>query len=98
MAEGREYAPRSSRWVNGLIWSSGLVCAACFVWRVLLCDENGTSVPVGLNLLVPRLLGAAILPVLLFITCVGRGAKQLGSYMLRHPTRPPADKNNLTAA
>ncbi len=77
MAEGRDLGPRSPRWVNALIWSTGLGAAACFIWHVLLCDVEPTGMPIGLVRVVSLALGCAILPLLLVVTMLGRGARRV---------------------
>jgi len=77
MAEGRDLKPRSPRWVNALIWSTGLGAAACFIWQTLLCDGEATCMPLGLIQVISKALGCAILPLLLVVTMVGRGARRV---------------------
>ena len=76
MAEGRDLKPRSPAWVNALIWSSGLGAAACFIWRSLLGEQEPNCMPLGLHALLPRVLGCAMLPLLLVVTMVGRAFRR----------------------
>ena len=77
MAEGRELGPQSPRWVNALIWSTGLGALACFIWHVLLCDVEPTGMPVGFVTVASRVLGCAMLPLLLVVTVLGRGTRRV---------------------
>jgi hypothetical protein len=77
MAEGRDLGPRSPRWVNALIWSTGLGAAACFIWQATLCDVEPTCMPLGMARIVPKVLGCAMLPLLLVVTMVGRGLRRV---------------------
>jgi len=77
MAEGRDLGPRSPRWLNAVIWSTGLGAAVCFLWQALLCDGQPTGMPLGLVTLVSKVLGCAMLPVLLLVTLVGREARRV---------------------
>ncbi len=75
MAGGRDLLPRSPRWLNGLIWSSGLGAAAFFVWRTLFCDGEPSCIPVGLSAVLARVLACMMLPVLLAVTIVTRAVR-----------------------
>jgi hypothetical protein len=77
MAGGRDLGRRAPRWVDWLICSSGLTSAACFLWRVLLCDGEASCVPVSVGGLLPRLLGVAVLPLVILATLVGKAARRL---------------------
>jgi len=77
MAEGRDLAPRSPRWVNGLIWSLGLGAAACFVWETFVCNGAPACMPVGPATILTRVLGCAMLPLLVFLTMVVREARRV---------------------
>ena len=77
MADRGEPWPRSPRWLNALIWSTGLGAAACFVWQVLTSDGEPTCMPVGLATIGSRVLGFALLPVVMVGTAVGRGVRRL---------------------
>ena len=77
MAEGRELGPQSPRWVNALIWSTGLGALACFIWHALLCDVEPTGMPVGIVTVASRVLGCAMLPLLLVVTVLGRGTRRV---------------------
>ncbi len=76
MAEGRDLGPRSPRWVNALIWSTGLGAVVCFIWHAVLGDAEPTCMPVGLVSIVSRVVGWAMLPALLVLTAVGREARK----------------------
>ena len=75
MAGGRDLGPRSPRWLNGLIWSSGIGAALYFVWRMLYCDGEATCFPLGLPLVFSRLLAVLILPLLLAVTVLARAVR-----------------------
>jgi hypothetical protein len=76
MAGGRDLGPRSPRWVNGLIWSSGLGAAAWFVWSALFGDTEPTCLPPGLTVL-PRVLAGAMLPLLVVVTIVEKAVRRV---------------------
>jgi len=75
MAGGRDLLPRSPRWLNGIIWSSGVGAAAFFIWRVLFCDAEPSCLPVGLSGVFARVLAIAMLPLLLAVTVVARAVR-----------------------
>jgi hypothetical protein len=77
MAGGRDLRKRSPRWLDWFAYSSGLTSAACFIWRVVLCDGEAECPPISPGMMVPRLLGFAILPLLLVVTLLGRTARRL---------------------
>lgn len=71
MAQGRDFQRLSPRWLNCTLCASGLTAAGLFIWRVLFVEaEQGFG-------LLPRLLGAAVLPVLLCVTALGRAARRV---------------------
>ena len=75
MAQGRDFGPRSPRWLNGVLCSSGWMGAGFFIWRVLFLDGDQTGAsPAGL---LPRVLGAAVLPILVCATALGRLARRV---------------------
>jgi len=75
MAQGRDFERRSPRWLNCVLCSSGLMGAGFFIWRVLFLDSDQSGGPaVGL---LPRLLGAAVLPLLVCVTALGRAARRV---------------------
>lgn len=76
MADRRDLGPRSPRWLNALIWSTGLGAAACFVWQVLASDGEPTCMPVGLATIASRVLGFALLPMVMVGAVVGRGVRR----------------------
>ncbi len=76
MADRREPGLRSPRWLNALIWSTGLGAAGCFVWRMLASDGEPTCMPVGLVTIASRVLGFALLPVVMVGTALSRGVKR----------------------
>lgn len=78
MADRREPGPHSPRWLNALIWSTGLGAAACFVWQMLASDGEPTCMPVGVVTIASRVLGFALLPVVMVGTAVGRGVRRVG--------------------
>ena len=74
MAQGRELGPRAPRWLNGIVWSLGLLGFALFTWRLLSpAREAGSSA--NLEELLPRLLGAVLLPLLLLATVIFHSAR-----------------------
>ncbi len=75
MAGGRDLRPRSPRWVNGLIWSSGVGAALFFAWRMLFCDAEPSCLPIGLSAVLGRVLAIAMLPLLLAVTMVARAVR-----------------------
>jgi hypothetical protein len=75
MAGGRDLSRRSPRWLNGLIWSSGIGAAAYFIWRMLYCDGEATCFPLGLPLVLSRLLAVLTLPALLAATLLARAVR-----------------------
>ncbi len=75
MAGGRDLGPRSPRWLNGLIWSSGVGAAVYFIWRLLYCDGEANCLPIGLPLVLSRLLALVTLPVLLAVTVLARAVR-----------------------
>jgi hypothetical protein len=77
MAGGRDLKPQAPRWFDWLVCSSGLTSAACFIWRVLLCDGEASHLSLSPGALIPRLLGVAVLPVLLFVTVLEKAARRL---------------------
>jgi len=77
MAGGRDLAHRAPRWLNWLVCSSGLTSIGCFIWRLMLCDGEVTCVPPSPGGLVPRLLGMAVLPLLLLVTLIEKAARRL---------------------
>jgi hypothetical protein len=74
MAQGREQGPRAPRWLNGVAWSLGLLGFAVFTWR-LLAPAGGSDAAANLEELLPRLLGAVLLPLLLLATMIFRSAR-----------------------
>ncbi len=77
MAGGRDLTPRAPRWFDWLVCSTGLTSAACLIWRVLLCDEDSSYLSLHPSVLLPRLLGVAVLPVLLLVTVLEKAARRL---------------------
>ena len=77
MAEGRDTGPRSPRWLNGLIWTSGLGATVCFVWKLVTDGGEPTVMPPGLNTLLPRALSCVMLPFLLITTILARGLRRV---------------------
>ena len=77
MAGGRDLTRRAPRWLDWLLCSSGLSCAGYLVWRVLLCDSEPNGLPFSAWVVVPRLLGVAILPLLLVLAVVEKAARRL---------------------
>ncbi len=75
MAGGRDLGPRSPRWLNGLIWSSGLGAAVYFIWRMLYCDGEPNCLTPGLPLLMSRVFAVVALPVLLAATLFARAVR-----------------------
>jgi hypothetical protein len=80
MAGGRDLRRRSPRWLNGLIWSSGLGAAALFIWRTLFCDSEPSCVPPGLAGLLPKVLGSAVLPFLVLASLLERAARRVAEW------------------
>ena len=76
MAEWPELRVRSPRWLNALIWSTGLGAAVCFIWQSLFCDIEPSCMPVGPATLASRLLAGAMLPAALAATLIRRAAKR----------------------
>ena len=76
MAEGRDIGPRSPRWLNGLIWTSGLGATVCFVWKLVTDGAEPTVMPPGLSTLLPLILSCIMLPFLLVSTLLGRGLRR----------------------
>jgi len=74
MAGGRDLLPRSPRWLNGLIWSSGLGAAAVLIWQALFYDAEPSCIPLGLAV-AARLLACLTLPVLLAVAFVARAIR-----------------------
>jgi hypothetical protein len=77
MADRREPGLRSPRWLNALIWSTGLGAAACFVWQMLTSEGEPTCMPVGVVTIASRVLGFALLPVVMVGTALSRGMKRV---------------------
>jgi hypothetical protein len=75
MAGGRDLKQQSPRWLNGLIWSSGLGAAAFFTWRVLFCDAEPNCVPPGLTVIAARALAVVTLPLVLAVALAARAVK-----------------------
>jgi hypothetical protein len=50
---------------------------ACFVWRVLLCDDDTSYLGISPQTLVPRLVTVAVLPLLLLVTVLEKAARRL---------------------
>jgi hypothetical protein len=75
MAGGRDLRPRSPRWLNGLIWSSGLGAAAYFIWRALACDAEPHCSPIGLSVVLSRAVSVLMLPVLIGAALVARAVR-----------------------
>ncbi|MFB3882282.1 MAG: hypothetical protein ACE149_13530 [Armatimonadota bacterium] len=75
MAGGRDLSRRSPRWLNGVIWSSGIGAAAYFIWRMLYCEGEPTCLPLGFPLLMTRLLALLTLPALLAATLLARAVR-----------------------
>ncbi|MCJ7752793.1 MAG: hypothetical protein MUQ65_17180 [Armatimonadetes bacterium] len=75
MAGGRDLAPRSPRWLNGLIWSSGVGAALFFTWKMLFCEAEPSCLPIAWSAVLGRLLAIAMLPLLLAITMVTRAVR-----------------------
>jgi hypothetical protein len=75
MAGGRDLGPRSPRWLNGLIWSSGIGAAIYFIWRMLYCDGEANCFPLGLPLVLSRMIAVLILPLLLAVTVLARAIR-----------------------
>jgi hypothetical protein len=74
MAQGRELGPRAPRWLNGIAWSLGLLGFAFFTWRLLSpAGEHGATATV--EELLPRLLGAVLLPLLILATAIFHSAR-----------------------
>ena len=77
MAGGRDLRPRSPRWLNGLIWSSGLGATGCFLWRMMVDASAPMVMPPGLNTFLLRLLGCVLLPLPMAITALGRAVRRV---------------------
>ena len=77
MAGGRDLRRRSPRWLNWLICSCGLTAIACFLWRIIASDSDGSEALLGTTGLLSRLIAAAVLPALFLATCLGRAASRL---------------------
>jgi len=77
MAGGRDLRPRAPRWLDWLLCSAGITSVACLVWRVLLSDGDAAYPSLSPNTLLPRLLGVAVLPVLLVVTLLEKAARRL---------------------
>jgi len=75
MAGGRDIRLRSPRWLNGLIWSSGLGAAAFFTWRMLFCDAEPNCVPPGFTVILARVVAVLTLPLVLAIALAARAVK-----------------------
>lgn len=75
MAGGRDLLPRSPRWLNALIWSSGLGAALFFLWRALFCEAEPSCIPLGLTTVLARLLACIMLPVLVAVTMLARAVR-----------------------
>jgi hypothetical protein len=71
MAQGRDFQRLSPRWLNCTLCAAGLTGAGFFIWRALFVEGDQTAS------LVPRLLGAAVLPILLCATAVCRAARRV---------------------
>jgi len=80
MAGGRDLTRRSPRWLNGVIWSSGLAAAALFIWRTLFCDSEPSCVPPGLAGLLPKVLACAVLPFLMLASLLERAARRVAEW------------------
>jgi hypothetical protein len=74
MAQGRDFQRRSPRWLNCLLCSSGLMGAGLFIWSAFCLDGDQIAPTAGVF---PRLLGAAVLPVLLCATAICRAARRM---------------------
>ena len=77
MAGGRDLKRRAPRWLDWLLCSTGLMAAGYFVWRVLCYDGDSSSVPMVPNTLLPRILAAAVLPLLIMIAAIEKAARRL---------------------
>lgn len=75
MAGGRDWLPRSPRWLNGLVWASGLGATAFFLWRVLFCEAEPSCIPPGFGTVLARVLACSMLPVLLAVTMLARAVR-----------------------
>jgi hypothetical protein len=75
MAGGRDLSRRSPRWLNGLIWSSGIGAAAYLIWRMVYCDGEASCFPLGLPLVLSRFLAVLTLPLLLMSTLLARAVR-----------------------
>jgi len=86
MAGGRDLRRRSPRWLNFLICSCGLTAIACFIWRVIASDSDGSEAFLGTAGLVSRLIAAAVLPALLLMT----GLRRAIGHLAARPKESPA--------
>ncbi len=75
MAGGRDLRQRSPRWLNGLIWSSGLGAALYFLWRMLYCDGEANCFPPGITLVLSRVIAVLALPLLFAVTVMARAVR-----------------------
>jgi len=75
MAGGRDLTPRSPRWLNGLIWSSGVGAAIFFTWKMFFCEAEPSCLPIGWSVVLGRILAVAMLPLLLAVTMVARAVR-----------------------
>jgi hypothetical protein len=75
MAGGRDLLPRSPRWLNALIWSSGVGAALLFLWSALFSDAEPSCVPLGFATVLARLLACIMLPAVLAVTLLARAVR-----------------------
>lgn len=80
MAAGRDLKPRAPWWLNCLICSGGLLATGAFIWRVLACTDQSSVITLCVNLDVPRVMGVAVLPVLLLLSGATAAAKRLSRH------------------
>ena len=77
MAAGRDFQSSAPRWLNCLICCVGLLATGAFIWRVLLCQNQACGISLYMDLDFPRIMAAAMLPTLLFISAISAAAQRI---------------------
>jgi len=75
MAGGRDLLPRSPRWLNGIIWSSGLGAAAWFIWRLVYCDVEPTCLPPSIGVVLPKAFAFVAVPIIFAVSVLTRAVQ-----------------------